>query len=392
MCFISYFVGTKESFSATVDLPKMQFYGFLLPTLTYSSNEVESFSQPNASAFTAAGNPALTTGLDQSRATFQVAQSRFGFLVGDQSPVRGRLELDIIDFTKASPTTASVPRIRRAVIDYRMNDTDTLSMGQDWDILSPLAPHSYNLVGHYFESGDLAFMRQQLVWLRKTSQFEVATAIGLQTQNAGASDGNVELSKFPTFAFRTAFFPGPKQQVGVSAIASQILVDRVTDQKRPAYGATAFLELFFADEAVNFRTEVYAGRNLFNLGTLSLCYGNTMADCGEAGGWLTTRVKVSGSVAMFGGVGFAKVIDPSSMLSSYSVSSAGVYSIAGTGPGIEQNGTARFGFEHKPEKDLTLFIEGSYLKTSHHLLAADLTKFDPIRSALVTQAGMLFAF
>ncbi len=137
------------------------FYGFLLPTLSVASQGVESFSQPNQSAFTAAANPALLGNHTAARSSFQIAQSRMGFVVRPETKTNGRLEFDFIDFTKATPTTAALPRVRRALIEHSLSDSLTLRMGQDWDLVSPLAPHTYNYVGHYFQSGDIAFMRIQ---------------------------------------------------------------------------------------------------------------------------------------------------------------------------------------------------------------------------------------
>jgi hypothetical protein len=375
-----------------LQLPSLQIYGFILPNIIGATRGVESFSQPNMSAFTAAGNPLLATSPNQSRATFQVAQSRLGFLMGSKTSVQGRLEFDFVDFTKASPTTASVPRLRRATVEYHVDEHNVIVMGQDWDLFSAFHPIDYNFVGHYFESGSSGFMRQQLTWIRTTSDLELGGSIGLQTANPNAPDGNVELSKFPAFVVRGAYLFGEHNRVGLSGIASQLLVDRTTDQKLPAYGVKGFSEFFLAGGDLDIRTEIYAGRNLFNLGTLTLSYGSALSDVAEVGGWMTGRYSLSQKFGIFGGGGIAKVLNPQRMLASYTLSPAGVYSLAGTGPGIERNWTVRIGAEYKPEPLLSIFAEVAYLNTLHHFGAvapASASIASPLQTATVAFGGMM---
>jgi hypothetical protein len=59
--------------------PPIVFYGFVLPTVQMASGAVESFSQPNMSAYTAAGNPVLGKRPEDARGSFEVVQSRLGF-------------------------------------------------------------------------------------------------------------------------------------------------------------------------------------------------------------------------------------------------------------------------------------------------------------------------
>ena len=55
-------------------------YATLKPTVILSGAGTESYSQPNESAVTAAGNPVITTLPTNSRLTFQIAQSRLSIL------------------------------------------------------------------------------------------------------------------------------------------------------------------------------------------------------------------------------------------------------------------------------------------------------------------------
>src|SRR5688572_700040 len=91
--------------NAFADPEHIQVYGFIIPTWTLASGAVASFSQPNSSAYPAAGNPAVDISRDAGRSTFQVAQSRIGIHITPTTKARGDLEFDFIDFSKASPTT-----------------------------------------------------------------------------------------------------------------------------------------------------------------------------------------------------------------------------------------------------------------------------------------------
>lgn len=371
------FFTTTPAFSADFKL-----YGFILPNFIVSDQAVESFSQNNLSAYTAAANPFLAQNANRPRSSFQVAQSRFGFEIQTDPSVLGRIEFDFIDFTKASPTTSAVPRVRRALIDWKTSEATRVQFGQDWDLFSPLGPHTFNYVGHYFESGDLGFMRQQAVLLHSIGESEFGAAIGLQTQNSKAADGNVEVGNWPTFALRWRLQPRESAlaQTGFSAIATEILVDRTRVIRKGAYGLNAFAELNLGS-SLNWRTEAYAGRNLFNLGLLSLSFGDAAHDASEFGFFSTARYSFDPKHFIFGGVGLAKILNPATMATS-----------AIGGPGLEKNFTARIGYEYKPLPALTWFVELAHLATTHHYTAADPSLSNPQADAFIANSGLLLSF
>ena len=143
------------------DPPLIRFYGVLKPTIVVAAGATESFSQPNASAITAAANPVFANTPDATNLTFQVAQSRVGVWLNEKGMLRGHVEIDFIDFTKASPTVAALPRLRIATVDFAPHKRFLLSFGQDWDLVSPLAPFGTNLVGASFQAGNMGFMRDR---------------------------------------------------------------------------------------------------------------------------------------------------------------------------------------------------------------------------------------
>ncbi len=364
------------------------FYGFLLPTFEVASSGVESFSQPNLTAYTAASNPVLGSSPTQARKGFHVSQSRFGFL-GKAAGAQGRFEFDIIDFKKASPTTGALPRVRRAVIDMPVSEATTLHFGQDWDIVSPMAPHTFNYVGHYFESGDIGFMRIQLAATIDSGTWQHAFALGLPGNNNDPADQLLELGRIPTLAWRETIHLG-KGQVGWSVLAAFLRFDRAMGDLHAAGALTAFGELI-PNETLQLRMEAYVGRNTANLGMLGLAFGNKTATAvDEAGAYVTLRQSLGASAAVFAGVGGSWVLNPSSMLAAYVPAASPV--LGNTGPGIEQNLTARVGYEHKLADALNFFAEVAALATRHHLAAADLANVSPNQSAVLGQTGMQFNF
>lgn len=366
-------------------------YGFLVPSWSLGSEGVESFSQPNLSAPTAAANPMVGVKPTESRSSFQVAQSRFGFLIKPTNEATGRMEFDFIDFTKSTPTTAALPRVRRAVIEYEANPGLTIRLGQDWDLVSPLAPHSYNYVGHYFETGDIGFMRIQAQALLKTGQWEHAIALGMPGNNNSAADGILEMGLVPTIALRETFQGAAKSQYGASVLIATPKRDLTTDARLFAGALTGFASVPVGD-TLEFHSEVYVGQNTNNLGMLGLAFGNAAAqETREAGAYVTAK-KTFGNSAVFAGVGGAWILDPATMLASYTTSTGGVSSLAGTGPGIESNFTARIGYENKLTSNLLFFGELSTFFTRHHLLPADLGSVNPSRTAFVAQTGLQLSF
>lgn len=180
-------------------------YVVFKPTVIVSSGAVESYSQPNATAITAASNPVLAMLPDQPRLSFQIGQSRTGLWFNEKGALRGQLELDFVDFTKASPTVASNPRLRIAKLEWSPTDWLQLQAGQDWDLHAPVNPHGQNLVGARFLSGNSGFMRQQVKLIGKAGVFELAAAAGMEGVNTSNKDNAFELSVVPTGAVRFAW-------------------------------------------------------------------------------------------------------------------------------------------------------------------------------------------
>lgn len=374
-------------------------YGTFTPRVVVSDRTVATFNQPNASAITMAGDPVLSVAPDRARYTLQVAQSRIGVWINEKGPVRGQLELDFIDFTKSTPTVASLPRLRIARVDYTFSPGHTLLLGQDWDLHAPLNPHGINLVGALFQAGNTGFMRQQFKYLYSAPSFELGAALGFPSPNVTAKEAALELGALPTLAVRGAYKFG-KSRVGVSAIYTRLPFNFGAPDERTgdAFGAVLFSELN-PSANTQVRLELNYGQNTANLGVLSLAQGNVTQDLSEAGGFLSVRQVLVEKHALYGMVGYQKVIEGYAVVPAYGYPTGSptepafsTATLAGTGPGALHNGAARLGYEFRPFSSLAFLVEGFYYRTRFALQPVDVARANPVSSALGVEAGALFTF
>jgi hypothetical protein len=178
-------------------------YGFIRAMIDLS-NGVESFTNPNASAITAAVNPVFLQAPDEVYLSFQVQQSRVGLMINERGPVRGQIEFDFIHFDQSTPTTAAFPRVRIAEVQIALDAKHRFCLGQNWDIFSPTNPFSANPVGNLFQAGNAGFMRHQLGWVGTFGLVELAAALGFQGANNGPTYNFLEMDAVPTGSLRTA--------------------------------------------------------------------------------------------------------------------------------------------------------------------------------------------
>jgi hypothetical protein len=378
-----------------------RFYGTFNPRLVAATGAVESYNQPNAVAITAAGNPVFSTAPDKARYSFQVAQSRVGFWLNEKGRARAQLEIDFVDFTKATPTVASLPRVRIARVDYAFNPHHTLSLGQDWDLHAPLNPHGINLVGALFLGGNAAFMRQQVKYLYATPSLELGAALGFPAPNNTAKDAAFELAFTPTLAVRGAYKFG-KSRVGASAIATRVPFNLGQADER--FGAAVSVSLFSelsptAD--TNVRVELNAGQNSANLGLLTLAQGRLAEDMREVGGFISVRQLIAGPHAVYGMAGYQRVLDPEKVVPAYGYPSGpttgeppafGTATLSGTGPGLQHNGSVRLGYEFRPLRQVAFVLEGFLFHSRFRLQDVDVPRTGAARTALGIETGALLTF
>jgi hypothetical protein len=374
-------------------------YVLVKPTVIPSFGAVESFSQPNATAVTAAGNPVLATAPGAPRLTFQVAQSRAGLHLNPQGTLRGQLEVDFIDFAKASPTVASLPRLRIAKAEWLPVPVFTLSVGQDWDLFSPLNPHGSNMVGAHFLSGNLGFMRQQVKVLGKVGSFELAAAAGMEGVNITSRDSALELSLVPTGAFRVQWVV-PQGRVGVSGIATSLRLGMGSAMERRAFAGAVSVHGELTLPRLQLRAEAYVGQNTANLGLLGLGLGGAR-DVSELGGFGSARVGLSGMHWLYSHVGYAQAFDASAVRPSYSYSilpsdgslpATSTATLAGTGPGIQSNLGATLGYELRISPQLGFVLEFFVYRTLHALQEFDQQRFSSLQISTGAELAALASF
>ncbi|XXF80020.1 hypothetical protein P2318_09785 [Myxococcaceae bacterium GXIMD 01537] len=376
-------------------------YGVVNTRVIVASRAVESFSQPNTVAITAAGNPVIANEPDHARYSFQAAQTRAGLWVNEKGRLRGRVEIDFVDFTKATPTVASMPRLRIAIAEYAFSPGHSIALGQDWDLHSPLNTPSINMVGTLFQAGNTGFMRQQLRYLYSGTDVELGAALGFPAPNNTAKDSTLEINSIPTLALRGAYKIG-KGKVGVSAIATSFPFGRGTDQERHGF---AFSTVLFADlfptANTNVRAEFNFGQDSANLGLLSLAQGQTAGDVRELGGWASVRQSLATEHAVYLIVGTEHVLNPDDLAPSYAYPPSppggappaiNTSALAGTGPGIRDNTAVRIGYEFKPITTTAIVLEGFGYRTNYQLQAVDVGRVNSVRHAYGVETGFLLSF
>jgi hypothetical protein len=369
-----------------------RFYGILNPRFVLANSAVESFSQPNESAITAAGNPIYSNFPEATRHSFQVAQSRVGFWLNEKGPLRAQVEVDFVDFTKATPTVASLPRLRIAHVDYTFLPGHTVALGQDWDLHAPLNPHGINLVGALFQAGNSGFMRQQFKYFYTAPGFELGAAVGFPAPNVGPKDVGLEIGALPTLAVRGTYKFG-KSRVGVSAIATRLPFNfGGTDERYAAAFSTMLFSELAPSDTTNIRVELNFGQNSANLGLLTLAQGRAATDVQDVGGFISVRQVLTGMHAVYGMAGYQKVLDASQVVPSYENPATGGATLSGTGPGLLHNGSVRLGYELKPDRRLAFVLEGFLFQSHHRLQAVDAPNFNPDRTALGLETGAILSF
>ncbi len=372
---------------ATPAVP-LRFYGILW-TSALASQPVQSFGQPNSSAPTSAINPAIDAHRDDGTLSFQVQQTRAGVVVGEGTAFKGTLEIDFIHFDQSTPFAQAYPRIRIALLEWKLKEKQKLFMGQTWDIFGnatgpQLLSHSFNLVGTLFQAGNIGFMRPQLGWMGQFGDLEIASAVGAPQNNitggpAGVgSYNNAERGGIPTGSLRLMYhLPDSMGVIGASGIATNL---RYTDKAsghshyRTSAAAQLFADVTFG--GLNLHSEVYLAQNLANAGSLNLSQGRYDQDIQDVGGYLSGKyTRGNHSFTAMGGT--AKVLNASKVVPGYtSASSTGTTLVPAAinlaaGPGITSNMTAHVGYWYSPLKGLSIVLEPYVYSTKFKINPAD---------------------
>lgn len=357
-------------------------YGFVKASATATRGGVESYGRQNASAATAASSPIFTPDAGEWASTFQVAQSRAGLAATLDPTVTAKLEFDFINFDVASPTVQALVRLRIASVTWEFLEGQSLTVGQTWDLFSPMNTLHSNFVGNNFSAGNAGFMRHQAIWLGSWDGVFAGAAVGMPGANAGASIGALERSLAPSIAVLAGLAPSESLKIGVTAIAASR--ERDATNRTTSLGANLFAE--YKTDALHVRAEGLWGQNLANLGTLTLGVRGS-GDVQETGGWVSARYKFEKGHAIHGTFGGAVVLTPDTLAVGYRLDPDGVALRAGSG--ILSNMSARVGYEYWFAKKARLFFEPMLFRTEHKLLDP---AQDGARLSLGVEAGVVAGF
>jgi hypothetical protein len=375
-------------------------YGILWASV-FATQPVQSYGLPTATAPTAAVNPAIYAHPDDMLLSFQVQQTRVGMVVGEGTPVKGTLEIDFIHFEQSSPIAQAYPRLRIALLEWKVTETQKLFAGQGWDLFGnatgpQLLSHSFNLVGTLFQAGNIGFLRQQVGWAGNFGDLELAAAAGLQGANTGPSFNNIEESATPTGSGRVMYhLPGTLGVVGASGIGTSLRFNQGANiERRATGGANLFADLTFG--SLNLHSELYFAQNLANTGALNLSQGRYGQSMRDAGGYLSGKLTL-GKHALTAMYGFAAVLNPSNLVPGYTPATMGatpVAAVANTaaGPGMRYNMSARVAYWYSPLKGFSLVVEPYVFKTRFALAAQEVGNIDSKNVSFGAQFGTMYQF
>jgi hypothetical protein len=305
-----------------------------------------------------------------------VAQSRLGFFV-EKDLLKGQLEFDFIDFTRAAPNQNANPRLRIANIDYHIDSRQTLSLGQTWDIFSsPQKPFTYNIVGLYFEAGNVGFMRPQFRYSYQTdTQWTFGFAIGLPARNLNATDGEVEKSLLPTLSATAIHHATQGLQWGGSMIAAEIRAAAFPTPLSQVYGVNTFVSTE-SESGFKTRSSIYVGRNLASIGALSLAWA-TGGNHDEVGGYCTFSNPLSETLSVQGGLGGATILQ---------AEGSTLDSIAGVR--VNSNLKTELAFAYHPQTDADIYIQTTFMNTHYTKTNGDADS----KVAMALQIGSVYRF
>ncbi len=201
---------------------KLNPYGSILANYIYSSGAVLSGGRENIQAMSQAKRHTQADD-SSSQSGIVVNQTLLGIKPSYGNRVQGGVEVDFVDFNKATPYTNANPRIRQAYVDVGVAEDLTAFVGMKLDIFSPLSPDFYNPVGAMRPSGNVGFQREQAGLFKKMGAWSAIVAFGNTTANITPSPViSAEQNKSPTGAFQIKFAPSKEAAFYVSAITANV--------------------------------------------------------------------------------------------------------------------------------------------------------------------------
>lgn len=350
--------------------PLVQIYGIIKPEII-AAQGAETFGKVLLTAPTAASNPIANPNYGQTGLSFQLQQTRFGLKVNEGGLIQGRIEVDFIDpgFSYSSPIQGTGVRLRLAYMTYKPVPHHTITIGQNWDIFSPLNVLTMNMVGNSYQSGNSAFLRPQVAYTYGSGQgLEISAALGLRAQNTTGAMNLLEYGMIPTFALQVGFRKD-KNWYGVSGIVGAEETQLDPRSYNGAFAGNLFANLALTD-SFTLILDAYIGKATNSLGLLVLGTGPNVVD---AGGYVSGNLKFAKAHALWVTAGASGVLNAAELPLGYTpadpVTGAAAARV-GIG-GIESNINLRATYVLTPLDGLQFYLEPFMFITKHKIAAAD---------------------
>lgn len=389
---------------ATVDL---NFYGFVKVGYLQSNNSLSSFGNDSIQAPTEAQNANVDDPTapgsgqtahykQQSKGSFQLAQTRFGMALKKSDKLSGKLEFDLADFTN-NPTGKNDARIRLAEIYYKFTNNLSARIGQGWTTFEAFSPHTFNYVGRWFKAGSSGFLAQQAEFKYDVSHWSFYGTLaqkgrnisGYPKSNGGATDPlvqDVSSRGLPQVVGKVEF-KNENHHAGVAYTYAKFDYDNshyvngalanVHGKSTHSYGTKLFYHGTFGK--FDIRPEIYQGANLNDLLYLTLADHTLSAgknrDIQELGYFTSMKYSLENGHAIIGGYGRARVTSSLSKIANNK---------------LVANEVIRVGYSHHFEEGLDTYIELSNYYSSYTKGAAQ--KNTSSTQAQLAEIGLVYTF
>ncbi|MAV92113.1 MAG: hypothetical protein CL676_11895 [Bdellovibrionaceae bacterium] len=358
-------------------------YGRLKFSSITATQKVMSFSKETHSAITHAGQTASTPEAqkkydESARSTFQTQQSRLGLNVSEGDNLKGKVEIDFVDFNQSTHGAGNQFRIRQGYIEYGFGDF-TLTGGQKWITFSGVVPHTYNIVQASFYSGNSGFIGQELSLKWNASEaFTLYGALGARGKNTTATQTKQELGYLPALTLRGDVHLG-MGLVGFAAIYGKMNNEDLdtntssTFEDSTSYAYKVFTDLKFS--VLNLKSEIFYGENTEDLALLALAgsnYSNANKRSVQTyGGFLSLSTALGEKSSVWAGYGMAQHNKASEVIAAN---------------GLSRNELIRLGADYAAKENFKFFLELTHFQTQY------VATTDADEKATVAELGMNLTF
>jgi hypothetical protein len=355
-------------------------YGTVNVGIMGADRVVKSYGKDVLAAPTEAGRESGAHMDGQNRTSIQSAQSKFGWNFKASEQTTGVLELDMVDFSKGTPTT-HILRVRKASFQHQFDEDSKIRIGKDFSIFNAVGPHTSNWVGGSYRAGNTGFILDEMVYFKKISSFELMASIGNFGRNFAESfdpsDSPSELS-FPSATLRleNRLEMGRWGFAYIGSDGAKWELINPANKNTKAYAAKLYADLNFW--GANWRLSAYQGTNTADLALLGLAgskQGTSFINLNEQGAFLSVQHAISDKLKLYWGLSHAEITNPEEGLKANT---------------LRKNQVSRLGYKYELEKGLESFIEFTEFRSGFAL--ADSSAEVTSAKSTLGHAGFLYHF